>query len=117
MKVTITLLLLLIPFFSSAAVVSCATNDVKRILVQADREGSHGHENKLIIQLSNNGVDILCAGNTYVYIENTSPAYTGVLSVLLAAQASARQVEIFVNTTVIAGGNAAQIAWVSLSKE
>lgn len=106
----------LIPSFSYAAVMDCGYNDVERVLVQGDREGTHSHEYKLIVHLTNNGEDVFCStGANYVYIENTSSAYNGILSTILAAQASGRQIQVYVNTTVTAG-NAVQIAWVALSK-
>ncbi|PCI46300.1 MAG: hypothetical protein COB43_14350 [Oceanospirillales bacterium] len=77
MKYIFLAILTLIPCIASATVLNCGTNDIKRISVQGDREGTHGHENKLIVLLSNNDSDVLCSGNNYVYMDNKNPAYTG----------------------------------------
>ena len=109
-------LLTIFPPLSFAAVIDCGSNDIERIMVHGDREGSHAHENKLIVHLTNNGENVFCSsGANYVYIENTSSAYNGILSTMLAAQASGKKIDVAINTTVTAG-NAVQIAWITLSK-
>ncbi len=101
---------------ASAELFNCGLADVERIMVQGERETSHGHENTLLVELSKNGSDVLCSGKNYVYMSNSNPSYSGALSVLLAAQAQNRQVSVTVNTTVIKAGNAVEMAFISLSR-
>jgi len=118
LKRILLLLLTLTSLPASAALLNCGDSKVKRIMIQSDREGTHGHENTLLVALSdaNTGQDIHCSGKNYVYIDNNDPSYSGMVSVLLAAQISDKPVQVFVNTTVITGGNAVQIAFISMSK-
>lgn len=106
---------LIVPMTSFAEMVSCGKHDIERILVQGDREGIHAYENKLLVELSQNGTVITCSGKNYVYMDNTDPAYHGVLSAVLAAYASGRQIEVWVNSTVTAD-NIVEIAWVTLAR-
>ena len=116
MKRLLSFIILLSPFLSYGELLNCGYADVDRLIVQGDREGTHGHENTLLASLKKDGVDVMCSGKNYIYIENTDPAYQGMLSVLLAAQMSGKQVNVFVNTTEITGGNAVEIAFIALSK-
>lgn len=116
MKYLLLIVLILSSAHSFSEVVNCGSADIRRLAVHGDREGAHDHENKLLIELEKDSLLYRCDGKSYAYLDNTNPAYSGVLSILLAAQAQGKKVEVWINSTVIAGGNAAEIAWVNLYK-
>jgi hypothetical protein len=104
-----------LPLLASAELLNCGESDVKRIVVLGDREGTHAHENKLLVELYNNGVNVSCAGMPYVYMDFDNPAYSSVLSMLLSAQTTGKKVQVSVNTTVKAASNGVEISYISLS--
>ena len=109
-------ILAFLPSFLSAEVVNCGYVEINRLLVQGDREGEHGHENALIVEPWKNNQHYHCEQRPYVYMKLDNPAYQSVLSVLLAAQAQGKTAEIWINSSVVVGGNASQIAWVTIAQ-
>ncbi|WP_444922777.1 hypothetical protein ACJJH9_11175 [Microbulbifer sp. DLAB2-AF] len=97
--------------FSSGAqaYLECGSISVKGLTVQASRENGSAFENTMRIVVSSGA----CEGVTYAYLKNDHPAYAGILSVILAAQASNQNISVYVKEAdgIIPG--AKEIEWVS----
>ena len=53
-----------------------------------------------------------CSGIDYAYLKNDRPAYAGILSLLLSAQASGRDVQVIVRDAQGLGANSREIEYV-----
>ena len=116
MKQLACLILIIFPLSSAwAGILNCGSREIGLISVQGDREGSHHHENRLVLRLSENGSLVSCSGNAYLYLDNSDPAFSGILSTLLSAQAQGKKVDVFANGQNTVGGNTAEIAWITLN--
>jgi len=91
------------------AVLECGQVSVTGITVQADRENNSPWANTMRVVV-NSGT---CQGVTYAYLRNDHPAYSSVLSVLLAAQATGEKVSIFVKESGGIGSNSKEIEWIT----
>ena len=86
-------LIFLLPVYVSAATVDCGYGDVGNLHVQSARSDGSSYNNKLIVELlgDRDGCPI------YGYVSNTDPAYSSILSMLLAAKMSQVQIRILIN--------------------
>lgn len=86
--------------------IDCGYVKVQKLYVQSDRTDGGGHNNKLLVQLAVNGCP------SFGYVENDAPAYTGILSMLLAAKMSDQSIRVVVNDGPQISG-ASKIEWVN----
>lgn len=113
MRLFLAMFIMLFAKGAFAEIVNCGQVSFSVISIQGDREGTNGHENKLILELSKNDNIFRCAGKAYVYLENTDQAFDGILAAVLAANAQNVELEVWVNSSNVVAGNASEIAWVS----
>ncbi|WP_413163185.1 hypothetical protein [Aeromonas salmonicida] len=95
-----------------ADVVHCNNLYVADVLVEGARDDKFILSNKLAIRVKDaSGSYVQCGGRDYLHLENTSPAYNGMLSIALAAHASKKTVQIAINTNSI-NSHSNQIAFI-----
>ena len=90
---TFLLFILLVPSISYAGIVACAFQEIKHIYVNGDREDGL-HPNRLLIELESPCDN----GQSLLYLENSSAAYSSVLSTALMAFSTGTKVRIYVNS-------------------
>jgi len=99
-----------------AGTVGCEDIYVKKVWVQSDREDGSFYQNKLVITFKNAaGNDFKCGGSTYAFLDISSQAYQGILSIALSALVSETKVKAAVNTGV-SGPDALQLAYIRIAK-
>ncbi|TDF34972.1 hypothetical protein EYS14_21570 [Alteromonadaceae bacterium M269] len=82
-----------------AATLHCNNLVISDVWVEGDRDDNFAFQNKLVIRIKDeNGVYTQCGSKSYMHLENTSPAYSGMLSAALTAQTAKKRVEIAINT-------------------
>lgn len=91
------------------ACLECGSIPVTGLTIQASRENSSAFENIMRINVSSG----TCQGVIYAYLKNDHPAYSGILSVLLAAQATDKNIFVVVKESGGIGTGAKEIEWVS----
>lgn len=115
MKTTILLIVAtLLPVQSHAAWKSCAGLYVADVWVQGEREDNSFWANKLVLTFKDvNGASVNCEGKPYAYIDNTSAAYNGMLSIAMAAYMADKEVKVAVNTAT-GSGDSNQLSYIKL---
>ena len=93
-----------------ADLISCGPREIIELYVQADRDDNYPHENKLVIVF-----DGSCNGKSQAYIENTHPAYSGLLSTALMAFSTNIPVGSYINSSLTIG-QANQLSILALKK-
>jgi hypothetical protein len=98
-------------FYSSAfaATVDCPAMSISSVAVEGPRDDQHIFQNKLIILFKSE-----CASKRYVHADLDHPAFSGFLSIGLAAKAAGRRVDIAVNTNEQTGASN-QLAYIAIS--
>ena len=90
----------IISLTTNAATLHCNNLVISDVWVEGDRDDNFAFQNKLIIRIKDeNGVYTQCGSKSYMHLENTSPAYSGMLSAALTAQTAKKKVEIAINTS------------------
>ena len=77
----------------------CDSLYISDVWVEGDRDDGHFLQNKLVVKVNDGSGSYQCGGKTYLYLENTSPAFSGMLSVALSALATNKEVQIAINTS------------------
>ncbi len=101
MKKLILAILLFFPPSSFAAIEYCPDVYIADLWVMGARDDGLAMQNGLSMRLKDaSGNYATCGGKDYVYMETDNPAYSGLLSMALAARMSAAKLQIAVNTSV-----------------
>ncbi len=110
-KIIFILLLIISPYIKAAGTINCGAATIKTIYVQGDRGDGGFHANKMLIIL---GSDKLAACNdfTFAYLENTDDAYSGTLSMAMAAYMNGKKLRVQVED-MPANNSAKRIAWIN----
>lgn len=106
-KYLLFILIVLSPILAQASD-DCGLVSVKNLVVEADRENGSAWANTMHIQITGSS----CSGIDYAYLKNDRPAYAGILSLLLSAQASGRDVQVIVRDAQGLGANSREIEYV-----
>ena len=103
---SILFLFILFSFTAKAGVIDCGYIDVTVMYVQGERSDGSSHNNKLLLKLGGN-----CP--SYGYISNTDPAFSGILSILMAVKMSNQKIRVVVHDGPVVDG-AARIEFVNV---
>ena len=96
---SILILLAWIPLVSNAALVTCDNVYISDVWVEGNRDDGFVLQNTMLIRIKDTGgVYTQCNGKDYFHLENTSQAFSGMLSIALTAQTTGKQVQISINT-------------------
>ncbi|AIW18592.1 hypothetical protein F0267_28435 [Vibrio coralliilyticus] len=87
---------------------SCGIVSLTQVYVQADRVDGSTHGNKMLIGFNSSS----CPNVQLAYLENTDDAYSGMLSIALAAYTSGKSVHVMVDDSKDASG-AKRIQWLA----
>jgi hypothetical protein len=101
-KVFLMVTTVIVMFHSSsyAATTHCDNFYISDVWVEGARDDNHALANKVVVRIKDSdGSYKQCGGKDYLHIENTSPAYSGMLSIALTAQTTGKKVEIAINTS------------------
>jgi len=109
---------IVIPFNSHAGVVEGCTgsgNNLKAkvvtFFIEGDWSDAAPYSNRLLLKLTNqDGVSFSCNGKNYVYIENSSGAYSSMVSLVYLVYSTNRYLDIVINPDMTSG-DASQIAY------
>ncbi|EGU50942.1 hypothetical protein VINI7043_11511 [Vibrio nigripulchritudo ATCC 27043] len=108
MKYLFSVALIMASIFSNvanAAFIDCGLQELQQVMIQADRDDGNAHANSLVIKLKDNS----CNGRSYLYLKNNHPAYSGMVSIALAAKANNQSLRVYVNSSRVLG-SATQIS-------
>lgn len=83
----------------------CGVRELEQVMIQGDRDDGHIHANSLVIKLG----DSTCNQRQYLYLKSNHPAYSGMVSIALAAKSSNQKLRVIVNTSQNLG-SASQIS-------
>lgn len=96
---------------SNADLLHCGVHSIRSIYIQGNRDDNHQHANKVFAHID--GQD--CNGTNQLYIDNTDPNSSAILSGLMTAYTAGMRIGVYVNTSkTIPGG--VQIAILQLVK-
>jgi len=95
---------------SFADLVDCGKRDIRKVMINGDRDDGLAHANSLVIMISDS--TYLCNGKTYIYMKNDHPAYSSMLSTALAAKHAKQELYVYVNSSKVLEG-ATEIAILS----
>ncbi|NOH54222.1 hypothetical protein F0266_14875 [Vibrio coralliilyticus] len=104
--ITTALLLLFSSFSVNAGTIDCGYQNVTVMYVQSERSDGSVHGNKLLMRLVGDCPD-------YGYVSNTDPAFSGMLSLLMAVKMNNQKVRVVVNDGPLIAG-AARIEFLNL---
>jgi len=91
-----------------AANKDCGVVSLTKVYVQADRIDGSTHGNKMLVGFNSS----LCSGITLAYLENNDEAFSGMLSMALAAYTTGKKIRVFVDDAADASG-AKRIQWLN----
>ena len=91
-----------------AANKDCGVVLLTKVYVQADRIDGSTHGNKMLVGFNSNA----CAGVTLAYLENDDEAFSGMLSMALAAYATGKKIRVVIDDASDASG-AKRIQWLN----
>ena len=112
MKKLVLLSFMFISFFTEAVgTINCGTVTIDSVYVQGDRQDGGLHANIMLILLGSDKKDE-CSDITYAYLENDDDAYSGTLSMAIAAYMAGKKLRVQVEGTSAMNG-AKRIAWVN----
>lgn len=95
---------------AQAATIECQGAFLKSVVVEGNRDDGHFFQNHLVLSLESE-----CGEKKYAHVALAHPAFSGFLSVALAAKAAGKRVNIAVNTND-ATAISYQLAYISLSE-
>ena len=93
-----------------AATVECQGVLLKSVVVEGNRDDGFYFQNRLVLHL-----ETLCGDKNYADFTLDNPAFSGFLSVALAAKSAAKRVDIAVNTST-ATPISYQLAYIALAE-
>lgn len=96
---------------SAAGTINCGMATIKNLYVQGDRGDGNFHANKMLIVLGDDKLEA-CNDFTFAYLENTDEAYSGTLSMTMAAYMSGKKIRVQIEDSA-AINSAKRIAWVN----
>ena len=96
----------------NAGILDCGSQTINTIYVQSKRSDNSIHQNKLLIIMGSDK-NSACKDVTLGYVDTDDPAFSGILSMGLAARMAGKKIRIVVNDSSI-GANTHRIEWVNL---
>lgn len=89
---------------------NCGSTPIKNLTIEADRENGSAWANTLHIEITGSS----CSSIDYAYLKNDQPSYASILSTLLSAHASGKNVTVIVKSAGGLGPNSREIDYIIL---
>lgn len=112
MKYLLVVFMVVFSSFANAEYLDCGEVTIEKLYVQGPREDGYRHQNSALIYLGSDKSQE-CENVQFAQIKNSEQAYSGILSMALAAYASKTKIRVVVNAT--GAGTTYQIEWVNFN--